>query len=63
MKKPILYRSPLALCLAALSGCKVVRLAKISLYDDESRLVVTSFDEKGSISLPTYRNYATGDVP
>ena len=63
MKKPILYLSPLALCLAALSGCKVVRLAKISLYDDESRLVVTSFDEKGSISLPTYRNYATGDVP
>ena len=63
MKKPILYLSPLALSLVALSGCKVVRLAKISLYDEESRLVINSFDDKGSITLPTYRNYATGEVP
>ena len=60
MKKSLLILSPLLLC--GLVGCHQED-ATISLYDASSRFVVMSLDDKGSISLPTYRSSRTGDVP
>ena len=60
MKKPYLLLSPI-LIVASLSGCNAN--ATINTYDADSRLVVQSFDEQGSITLPTYRSSKHGDVP
>ena len=62
MKKPILLMPSILMGLTALAGCGE-QPATISLYDADSRFVIQSFDEKGSITLPTYRSSASGDVP
>ena len=62
MKKLLIIAPTFLLSVAALAGCGNSE-GTISLYDADSRLVVQSFDDKGSISLPTYRNKKTGEVP
>ena len=61
MKKSILIIPSLLLGLSPLTSCNAME--SISLYDKDSRFVMMSFDEKGSISLPTYRNAQTGALP
>lgn len=63
MKKQFLRSSPiLVLSVLALAGCGNQE-GKIKLYDADSRLSVLGFDEKGCITMPTYRSSKTGDVP
>lgn len=62
MKKPLSLMPIACVGLLSLVGCNE-QGPKISLYDASSRFVVMSFDDKGSISFPTYRNSATGEVP
>ena len=62
MKKSPLILSALAISLLGLAGCGKSG-PTISLYDADSRLVIQSFGDKESISLPTYRSSATGEVP
>lgn len=61
--KKILVLSPIIISLLPLSGCGNSNKANISLYDADSRFVIQSFDNNGSISLKTYRNSQTGEVP
>ncbi|MBQ7243008.1 MAG: hypothetical protein IJS52_02250, partial [Bacilli bacterium] len=58
----IFILSPLFLSVVSLAGCGL-QPATLSLYDASSRLVIQSFDDKGSITLPTYRYSKTGEVP
>ena len=63
MKKSTLLISSLALLALPAVSCGQSSNSPISLYDADSRFVLTSFDEKGSMALPTYRNKNTGEVP
>ena len=62
MKKSFLLTLPLLLSLFSVTGCNSNE-GKISLYDGDSRFVIESFTDTGSIPLPTYRNSKTGEVP
>lgn len=62
MKKNIFWAVLLSAAVVSLSGCGEQE-ASIRLYDATSRLVIKSFDDEGSVTMPTYRNSKTGDVP
>lgn len=61
MKKKILLLLPVSAF--SLVGCQSADDGKPYLYDANSRFVVQSFDDNGSLPLPTYRLKKTGEVP
>ena len=62
MKKALFLALPSLLVTSALVGCGESE-PTIQLYDEHSRLIINSFDDKGSVSLPTYRHSKLGEVP
>ena len=62
MNKSLLLTLGVTTLLLPLASCGE-SAPKISLFDATSRFVIQSFDDKGSIALPTYRNSKTGEVP
>ena len=62
MKKSLLLTLGVTTLLLPLASCGE-SAPKISLFDANSRFVLQSFDDQGSVALPTYRNSKTGEVP
>ena len=63
MKRSSLLLSSSMMALLSLAGCQGNQEGVITLFDETSKLVVQSFDEKGSVGLKTYHKSKTGVIP